>query len=91
MCASYRPRPFFWPLWPQDQVDLMHARLTQHERDDVAAAMARTNGSLHDEQLIYHAWNHPEKRYIEALTPDRIRAEDTRFNMLVRRYVDAKS
>ncbi|EQL00684.1 hypothetical protein G6O67_008516 [Ophiocordyceps sinensis] len=84
------PAAFFWPLWPTSHIEWMHAPLSPAESAAVAAAMARTNGSLFDEQLIYHAWNHAVARVIEHLTPRRIMVEDTRFNMLVRRFVDVE-
>ncbi|KAM4056377.1 glycosyltransferase sugar-binding containing DXD motif domain-containing protein [Hirsutella rhossiliensis] len=84
------PAAFFWPLWPQHHVDWMHVPLSRDESAAVAAAMERTNGSLFGEQLVYHAWNHPAQRYVRDLTPERIKTEDTRFNMLVRRYVEAQ-
>ncbi|PHH91777.1 hypothetical protein CDD83_10345 [Cordyceps sp. RAO-2017] len=80
------PAAFYWPLWPLRQIDWMHAPLDARETAAVTAAMERTNGSLFDEQLIYHAWNHPAQKYMRNLTPERIKTENTRFNLLVRRY-----
>lgn len=84
------PAAFFWPLWTQHHLEWMHTRLSQKESAAVAADMERTNGSLFDEQLIYHAWNHVAQKWLGDLTPERIWNEDTRFNMLVRRFVDPK-
>lgn len=84
------PAAFFWPLWSKHHIDWMHTPLTLEESATVTAAMERTHGALFDEQLMYHAWNHPARKYIKDLTPERINAEDTRFNLLVRRFVDMK-
>ncbi|KAM4058548.1 glycosyltransferase sugar-binding domain-containing protein [Hirsutella rhossiliensis] len=85
------PAAFFWPLWPRQHIEWMHAPLSPAESATVAAAIARNNGSLFGEQLINHAWNHPAARFVRHLTPERIKTEDTRFNMLVRRFVDVES
>ncbi|KAL3962803.1 hypothetical protein ACCO45_004326 [Purpureocillium lilacinum] len=46
--------------------------------------------SLFDNQLAYHAWNHVSKDgYLERLTPQVMREEDTRFNLLMRRFLEA--
>ncbi|PFH59924.1 hypothetical protein XA68_11693 [Ophiocordyceps unilateralis] len=82
------PEAFFWPLWTDDQKAWMHRKLDRDEADEVAAAMERNGGALFPGQLAYHATG--SAKHMRNPTPHGILTEDTRFNMLVRRYIDAK-
>ncbi|KAJ3476624.1 hypothetical protein NLG97_g9069 [Lecanicillium saksenae] len=82
------PAAFFWPLWTDSHVAWMHAPLDEDESARVAAAIHRNGGALYEEQVIYHAQNHAAARFMKHLTVDDIRTKNTRFNMLVRRYVN---
>ncbi|KAI4152359.1 MAG: hypothetical protein LQ340_002955 [Diploschistes diacapsis] len=87
ICAL-SPTAFFWPLWTESHVEYMHVRLTDDEADEVKARVERYGGALYADQLVYHAWSHNSfQRFIERLTPEIVRTEDTRFNILMRRFL----
>lgn len=86
--CTLSPSAFFWPMWTRDTVDWMHEPLDKEQAADVEAEIAKNGGSLFEDQLIYHAWAHPAKKYLDRLTPDIIRDEDTRFNLLMRRFLE---
>ncbi|RDA87099.1 hypothetical protein CP532_0170 [Ophiocordyceps camponoti-leonardi (nom. inval.)] len=81
------PVAFFWPLWTTDQVAWMHKPLNRQEAVNVAAAIKRHGGVLFPGQLAYHATG--AGAHMRASTTQELLAMDTRFNILVRRYVDA--
>lgn len=86
--CTLSPSAFFWPMWTKDAVDWMHEPLDGEEATAVEAEMARNGGSLFPDQLIYHAWGYPAKKYLSHLTPEKIRDQDTRFNLLMRRFLE---
>jgi len=84
------PDAFFWPTWTDDHVRWMHEKIERTEARHWENKIWRTGGSLFDNQLAYHAWNHVSKDgYLERLTPQVMREEDTRFNLLMRRFLEA--
>ncbi|KAJ6438873.1 sugar transporter [Purpureocillium lavendulum] len=84
------PDAFFWPTWTDDHVRWMHEKIDRAEARHWEHKIWRTGGGLFDNQLAYHAWNHVSKdKYLERLTPQVIREEDTRFNLLMRRFLEA--
>ena len=87
ICAL-SPMAFFWPLWTDSHIEYMHALLNKEEAREVEARLGKFGGALHQEQLVYHAWSHNSfERFVERLTPDVIRRENTRFNILMRRFL----
>ncbi|KAF4592042.1 glycosyl transferase [Ophiocordyceps camponoti-floridani] len=82
------PAAFFWPTWTADQVAWMHEPLNGDEVVEATAAIERNGGSLFPGQLAYHATG--SARFMRASTPSEILKEDTRFNLLVRRFIDVK-
>ncbi|KAI1197649.1 hypothetical protein F5X97DRAFT_174694 [Nemania serpens] len=87
ICAL-SPSAFFWPTWTWHHVQWMHEPLTRQQARQWAAEIHRNGGSLFGEQLAYHAWSQMAwDRFLSKLTPDRIRSHDTRFNLLVRRFL----
>ncbi|PHH65372.1 hypothetical protein CDD81_2476 [Ophiocordyceps australis] len=80
------PAAFFWPLWTKDQVALMHRPLDASEAARVTEAMSRNHGALYPGQLAYHATGF--KKHMTSATAHDILTQDTRFNLLVRRYVN---
>jgi hypothetical protein len=82
------PTAFFWPTWAPDHIDWMHEPLTPEEADDVRKKIDMYGGGLFDDQLVYHAWSHGARKYLQRMTPETIKTEDTRFNLLIRRFVD---
>ena len=87
VCAL-SPTAFFWPLWTDSHVEYMHARLSGEEAREVQDRVRGHGGALYAEQLVYHAWSHNSyERFVERLTPEVVREEDTRFNILMRRFL----
>ena len=88
LCAL-SPTAFFWPLWTPGHVDYMHRELRDHEAAEVQATIDRNGGGLYDNQLAYHAWSHNSyDKYVERLTREEIRTRNTRFNMILRKFLD---
>ena len=84
------PDAFFWPTWTWRHVEWMHTPLkTEEEKEYWEAQIARNGGGLFENQLAYHAWGQMAwDRHLKWLTPEVIRKKDTRFNLLVRRYLE---
>jgi hypothetical protein len=82
------PSTFFWPTWTWQHVLWMHEPLTRQQARQWTAEIKRNGGSLFGEQLAYHAWSQMAwDRYLSKLTPEIVRTRDTRFNLLVRRFL----
>ncbi|KAH8904482.1 hypothetical protein BR93DRAFT_883620 [Coniochaeta sp. PMI_546] len=88
VCAL-APDAFFWPTWTWRHVEWMHAPLSPEETRYWQKEIEENGGSLFDNQQAYHSWNQMSYgRHLKALTPDVVRTKDTRFNLLVRRFVE---
>ncbi|KAI1824115.1 hypothetical protein F4861DRAFT_507376 [Xylaria intraflava] len=82
------PSAFFWPTWTWHHIQWMHEPLTRQQARLWAAEIHRNGGSLFSEQLAYHSWSQMAwDRYLKDLTPELIRTRDTRFNLLMRRFL----
>jgi hypothetical protein len=82
------PDAFFWPTWTWRHVRWMHERLSAEEAAYWEGEIAR-NGGLFANQMVYHAWRQMAwGRYLRGLTPKVVRERDTRFNLLVRRFLE---
>ncbi|KAI1171905.1 hypothetical protein F4777DRAFT_563820 [Nemania sp. FL0916] len=82
------PSTFFWPTWTWHHVQWMHEPLTRQQARQWTVEIHRNGGSLFGEQLAYHAWSQMAwDRFLSRLTPEMIRTRDTRFNLLVRRFL----
>ncbi|KAI0532589.1 hypothetical protein GGR58DRAFT_489650 [Xylaria digitata] len=82
------PSTFFWPTWTWQHVQWMHEPLTRQQARQWAAEIHRNGGSLFGEQLAYHSWSQMAwDRFLSKLTPEAIRTRDTRFNLLVRPFL----
>ncbi len=83
------PTAFFWPTWTWRHVRYMHEKLDKETARGVEKEIERLKGALVEGQLAYHAWSQMAwGKYLSGLTPDTIRAEDTRFNILMRRFLE---
>ncbi|KAK3950497.1 hypothetical protein QBC32DRAFT_346354 [Pseudoneurospora amorphoporcata] len=84
------PDAFFWPTWTWRHVEWMHTLLrTKEEKEYWEAQITRNEGGLFENQLAYHAWGQMAwDRHLKWLTPGVIRKKDTRFNLLVRRFLE---
>jgi Glycosyltransferase sugar-binding region containing DXD motif len=66
------PRAFFWPTWSDRDLRLLFRR----------------DGESFADAYCVHLWEQRSwDRYLSALTPERIRAVDTNFNRLARRFL----
>ncbi|RDA84407.1 hypothetical protein CP532_2876 [Ophiocordyceps camponoti-leonardi (nom. inval.)] len=83
------PDAFLWPTWTWGHVRWMHEPLSSDEAEYWQGRIRHFGGSLFKNQLVYHAWSQMSRyRYLKRLTPDVIRREDTRFNLLMRRFLE---
>ncbi|KAH8888557.1 hypothetical protein GQ53DRAFT_826246 [Thozetella sp. PMI_491] len=87
--CTLAPDAFFWPTWTWRHVDWMHTPLTALESKFWRAEIRRHGGSLFQNQVAYHAWNQMSwDRYLKKLTPETVRSQETRFNLLMRRFME---
>ncbi|KAL9057711.1 MAG: hypothetical protein Q9162_002185 [Coniocarpon cinnabarinum] len=82
------PTAFFWPTWTDKHTEYMHEPLSVEETAEVAKELQENGGALYEGQFAYHAWHQLARKYLNDLTPDKIRTVDTRFNMMVRRFLE---
>lgn len=67
----------------------MHEPITDAEAEELEQTMDANGGGLYANQLAYHAWNQVAlSPYLQYLTPEIVRESNTRFNVMVRRFVD---
>lgn len=83
------PDVLFWPTWTPKGVDHMHESLSEEQAREVQRTLTANGGSLYQDQLAYHAWSQLGSKYLKKLTPERIRKQDTRFNLMTRRFLSA--
>ncbi|KAJ6017352.1 hypothetical protein N7451_000731 [Penicillium sp. IBT 35674x] len=81
------PSVFFWPTWTINHIDFMHESITAEEAKKVEHQLNIYGGGLHRDQLAYHAWNQVARKYLEQLTPDMVREKNTRFNIMIRKFL----
>ncbi|CAL5872196.1 uncharacterized protein PFLUO_LOCUS6455 [Penicillium psychrofluorescens] len=84
--CTLSPQVFFWPSWG-DGIEYMHRPLTDSQARGFEKTLASHNGSMYPHQLAYHAW-HQVTPQLDNLTPEIIKTQNTRFNMLVRRFLE---
>jgi hypothetical protein len=83
------PTVFHWPTWTDDHVRYMHENISNFEASAFEHAINKNRGSMLPNQLTYHAWSQVSwDRYLQSLTPEVVRTQNTRFNILVRRFLD---
>jgi hypothetical protein len=86
--CSLSPHAFFWPTWTKSKVRWMHQPLSRTEARDVKIRLSANNGSLFWGQLAYHGWNYMSKeQYLSNLNEEKVLKEDTRFNIMTRRFL----
>ena len=82
------PHAFFWPTWTKRHVKWMHELLNEEEVVETEERLERNGGSLFDGQLAYHAWNQMSwSLYLSGLNDDKVSQRDTRFNIMMRRFI----
>lgn len=83
------PDAFFWPTWTWRHVEWMHVPLDPTAAEFWKGEIKKHGGSLFENQVAYHAWNQMAwDRYLSKLTPEIVRTRDTRFNLLMRRFME---
>jgi len=88
VCAL-APDAFFWPTWTWRHVEWMHEELSRDQAAYWKGEIDRHGGSLFENQVAYHAWSQMAwDRHLRYLTPQRVKTVDTRFNLLVRRFLE---
>ncbi|KAI1474055.1 glycosyltransferase family 32 protein [Daldinia eschscholtzii] len=86
--CTLAPNAFFWPTWTWNHIEFMHKQLSSDEARKWAAEIDKNGGSLYEDQLAYHAWSQMAwERHLSKLTPEIVRTRDTRFNILVRDFL----
>jgi mannosyltransferase OCH1-like enzyme len=86
------PHTFFYPTWTAKDVRWIHEPLAETEVEITKELLRHNNGSLFEGQLAYHAWNNAAwKKYLSRLDERTVKEENTRFNMLVRRFLDVEN
>lgn len=87
--CTLSPTVFFWPTWTYAHITYMHEELSDAEAAQVQEQLDEYGGVLYENQLAYHAWNQMAyERYTRFLTPNIMQSRNTRFNMLMRRFLD---
>ncbi|MCJ1292028.1 hypothetical protein MMC34_003578 [Xylographa carneopallida] len=87
--CTLSPVAFFWPTWSHEHIRYMHRPLSSVEVSETKEDLLANSGALFKNQLAYHAWSQLAwGSYLKDLTPESIRTLDTRFNMMVRRFID---
>ncbi|KAJ5630998.1 uncharacterized protein N7484_011098 [Penicillium longicatenatum] len=87
LVCSLAPTVFFWPTWTINHLEFMHEPITADQAKEVEDSLSVYGGGLHRDQLAYHAWNQVARKYLKLLTPEIVRGTDTRFNIMVRRFL----
>ncbi|KAG6040749.1 hypothetical protein E4U41_007189 [Claviceps citrina] len=83
------PDAFFWPTWTSRHVEWMHEELDAEQARHWTEEIGKNGGALFAGQLAYHAWDHGGAgRHLTGLTPETVRRRNTRFNLLMRRFIE---
>jgi len=83
------PTSFFWPMYTGRHVNYMHKELSSGETLKVEQTLQQYSGALYHNQLAYHAWSQLAwEPYLSKLTPELIMTKNTRFNLMIRRFLE---
>jgi hypothetical protein len=86
--CTLSPHAFFWPTWTRRHLRWMHNPLSQEEAIEAQKNLDANRGSYFDGQLAYHSWNQLAwKPYLSKLTEGIIKRDDTRFNLMIRKFL----
>ncbi|KAK8067282.1 hypothetical protein PG997_014029 [Apiospora hydei] len=87
-CARFRPGRSSGPRGRGTISTGCTPRWEPGEAQYWAAEVKRNGGGLFADQFAYHAWSQMAwDRYLKHLTPEVVRTKDTRFNVMVRRFI----
>ncbi|KAK5800831.1 hypothetical protein VI817_003043 [Penicillium citrinum] len=81
------PVAFFWPTWTERHIKYMHQRLSKPEAKEFAKVVMWHNGRLRQNQLAYHGWSQAASSQLSELDEESIKRDETRFNILARRFL----
>ncbi|MCJ1479287.1 hypothetical protein MMC13_007972 [Lambiella insularis] len=83
------PLAFFWPTWSYKHLEYMHSLLSVSDAIRVKEDLHNHSGALFRNQLAYHAWSQMSwDPYLKQLTPELVKNQDSRFNIMVRRFLE---
>jgi hypothetical protein len=86
--CTLSPHAFFWPTWTRRHLKWMHEPLGKEEAIRAQEILDTNKGSYFDGQLAYHSWNQLAwEPYLSKLTEEIIKRDDTRFNLIIRRFL----
>lgn len=85
--CTVSPSVFYWPTWTKDHVRYMHEPITQREAQEFQDTLVENGGAMYPDQLAYHAWSQVASAFLKDLSPDIVVSQNTRFNLLVRRFI----
>lgn len=87
--CTLSPVAFFWPTWSYKHIEYMHTLLSTQESIRVEEDLTNNTGALFKNQLAYHAWSQMSwNPHLKQLTPELVQTQDTRFNIMVRRFLE---
>ncbi|KAJ5669002.1 hypothetical protein N7462_010072 [Penicillium macrosclerotiorum] len=86
--CSLSPAVFFWPSWTKRHIEYMHKPISDNETREFETTIADNRGAIFPTQLAYHAWSQVAAKYLRNLSIERVMSENTRFNILVRRFLE---
>lgn len=81
------PIAFSWPTWSENHIKYMHQRLSKPEAKDFAKKVMWHNGRLRQNQMAYHGWSQVASSQLSGLDEKIIMRDETRFNILARRFL----
>jgi hypothetical protein len=86
--CTVSPSVFYWPTWTKKHIRYMHEPITQSEARNLEATIIENGGGMYPDQLAYHAWSQVASTYLKDLSPAKVDSENTRYNVLVRRFIE---
>ncbi|OOQ88692.1 hypothetical protein PEBR_11067 [Penicillium brasilianum] len=86
--CTVSPSVFYWPTWTKKHIRYMHEPITQSEARNFEATIIENGGGMYPDQLAYHAWSQVASTYLKDLSPAKVDSENTRYNVLVRRFME---
>jgi hypothetical protein len=86
--CTISPSVFYWPTWTRKHIRYMHEPITQSEAQEFQHTVNENEGGIYPDQLAYHAWSQVASTYLRDLNPGKVLSHNTRFNVLVRRFLD---
>jgi hypothetical protein len=86
--CTVSPSVFYWPTWTRKHIQYMHEPITQSETQEFQDTIVANGGGMYPNQVVYHAWSQVASTYLKDLSLEKVVSYNTRFNVLVRRFID---